>query len=328
MGFAKLDEGIVYSSLLLEDDYVFKVFILLIATCRSDGISPLTDIFIASVTRKSIENVREAIKILSSRDENSRIKCEGCDSFNLKVKSGMSGTCPGQFETMCDNCDKLGQRVRKVDEGYYVINHSFYRGKDYKEYNRDRKRVLRDSYKNQEDTSEADKCPGQIGTSVGHYASASASEYASDKGKRDTKGERKTPNWLATYWNSKSNIPKIRIFSDTVLNAEKRMIRDYGEDELKACVDNFDYVMGSPDNYFGKYPHSFADFFRNGSRKAPPFEKFLPDRNPLEVLKEKDSRSKKINSDNLTKRLEKEGKSEYRDVDKELSKDSGSLSNW
>ncbi len=97
MGFTKLDDGIIYSSVMGEDDSVFRVWIILLASCKSNGISPLSPIFIKNITGKTIEEINRCLHILSEPDINSRSK----------------------------NDD--GRRIRSVDGGFLVINYKKYR---------------------------------------------------------------------------------------------------------------------------------------------------------------------------------------------------------
>lgn len=97
MGFTKLDEGIVFSSIMGEDDSVFKVWAVFMATCKENGISPISPVFISSVTKKTIEEVMRCIGILESPDPISRSTAEG------------------------------GRRIRRVDGGYFLINYKKYR---------------------------------------------------------------------------------------------------------------------------------------------------------------------------------------------------------
>jgi hypothetical protein len=148
MGFTKLDEGIVYSSIMAEDDAVFKVFTILMATCKSNGISPLSPVFISSITKKSLEEVERCIKVLESPDKSSRSTTDD------------------------------GRRIRKVDGGYFLINYKKYRDFTYSDNPEAvRKRISR-SFK--DISGHVPTCPDISGHSASASASASASTSASD----------------------------------------------------------------------------------------------------------------------------------------------------
>lgn len=101
MGFTKLDENIIRSSIMHEDPYVFKVWICLLAGCKKNGISDFSIPGIASHCFLTIEEVESAIEVLSSPDKYSR-------SINDE-----------------------GRRIRRVDGGFEVINYMKYREYNY-----------------------------------------------------------------------------------------------------------------------------------------------------------------------------------------------------
>ena len=72
MGFTKLDEGIIFSSIMSEDDAVFKVWAILLATCKQDGISPISSAFLETLTRKAEPEISRCLTVLSSPDPKSR----------------------------------------------------------------------------------------------------------------------------------------------------------------------------------------------------------------------------------------------------------------
>jgi hypothetical protein len=97
MGFTKLDPGIILSSVMSEKDSVFKIWIVLLASCGPDGVARISSAAIAKIAGKELCDVDEAIKILSSPDPRSRSKAS------------------------------KGKRIRRVDGGYLLINYKKYR---------------------------------------------------------------------------------------------------------------------------------------------------------------------------------------------------------
>lgn len=113
MGFTKLDEGILQSSVMAEDSDTFKVWIALLAACRDDGIARISEIYISSVCHLSIETVVKSLGKLRKPDPYSRTK------------------------------DSDGIRIRDVDGGFEVVNYLKYRARSVTEYERERKRQQR-----------------------------------------------------------------------------------------------------------------------------------------------------------------------------------------
>jgi len=143
MGFTKLDEGIVFSSIMGEDDSVFKVFSIFLATCKSNGISPVSPVFISSITHKAIEEVMRCIGVLEAPDPLSR------------------------------STNDEGRRIRKVDGGYFVINYQKYRDFTYSDNPEAvRKRKQREE---RDILGHVPTCPDISG----HSASASSSVFTS-----------------------------------------------------------------------------------------------------------------------------------------------------
>lgn len=97
MGFTKLDEGILQSSIMGEDGDVFKIWIAILAACKEDGIARVSPIYLSSVCKISIDKTMEAIKKLCEPDLYSRTKIEE------------------------------GRRIRDTDNGFFVINYQKYR---------------------------------------------------------------------------------------------------------------------------------------------------------------------------------------------------------
>jgi len=95
---------------------------------------------------------------------------------------------------------------------------------------------------------------------------------------------------LFQYWISKPNLPKHRACTASMRAAEARTLKEHTMDELRACLDAYDQIMGSQDDFFGKYPHTFEDFFRPGKQKPAPYLKFMPEMDPLNKLKKEGSK--------------------------------------
>jgi hypothetical protein len=161
MGFTKLDEGIVFSSIMGEDDSVFKVWAVFMATCKENGISPISPVFISSVTKKTIDEVMRCIGILESPDPISRSIAED------------------------------GRRIRRVDGGYFLINYKKYREFTYSSSPKALKqRRYRERLKN---VTDSNALPYKV---TDGNISASASESASVKGEEGM-GEEENKN--STY---------------------------------------------------------------------------------------------------------------------------------
>lgn len=160
MGFTKLDEGIIFSSIMGEDDSVFRVWIVLLATCKGNGISPISEVFLSSITKKDITEIDRCIKILSSPDGHSRTKNED------------------------------GRRIERIDGGFRIINYREYRNFSYTDNTvAERQRRFRSKKElHVTDVTESNGCNGMSRKSNGDIsasasASASASEFEEKKDK-------------------------------------------------------------------------------------------------------------------------------------------------
>jgi hypothetical protein len=142
MGFTKLDEGILQSSIMAEKPDVFKVWIALLASCGSDGISKVSSIFLSSACHLSLKAIDRAIEILSLPDTRSR--------------------------SLADE----GRRIKRVDGGYFIVNYEKYRKFSYSD---NPESVRKREYRERKE----DGVSGHFGTCPGHSASASASASAS-----------------------------------------------------------------------------------------------------------------------------------------------------
>lgn len=169
MGFTKLDERILQSSIMAEKAEVFKVWIALLASCGPDGIAHISSVFLASACHLPQRTVDNAIEILSAPDSRSRSTAED------------------------------GRRIRRVDGGYLVINYDKYREFSYSD-NPDavRKREYRERLRE----SFTRDILGHSGTCPGRSASASASASASVEHKdREYEGN-DIDSEFAEFWNA------------------------------------------------------------------------------------------------------------------------------
>jgi hypothetical protein len=137
VGYTKLDEGILLSSIMACNPKTFKVWIALLAACKPDGIAPVSSVGISSVCRLSLEETKLAIDELSSPDTESR------------------------------SITNEGKRIERVDGGYRVLNYHKFRELNYKEADAKRKY----------DERKRRICPEMSGdmADMRAYASASAS---------------------------------------------------------------------------------------------------------------------------------------------------------
>jgi uncharacterized phage protein (TIGR02220 family) len=103
MGFTKLDEGILQSSIMAESAKTFKVWIALLASCKENGISQASSVFLASACHLSLKDIDNAIAVLEAPDDRSRSLEDG------------------------------GRRIKRVDGGYYIVNYKKYREYSYSE---------------------------------------------------------------------------------------------------------------------------------------------------------------------------------------------------
>ena len=101
MGFTKLDEGILRSSIMAEDAETFKIWITFLASCAPDGIARVSAIFLSSVCRLPLETVHKAIIKLEAPDPESRSETEE------------------------------GRRIIPVDGGWFIVNFEKYRSFNY-----------------------------------------------------------------------------------------------------------------------------------------------------------------------------------------------------
>lgn len=165
MGFTKLDERLVQSSIMSEDPKTFKLFITLLASCGYDGVARISSTFLAATCYMSIEDIDKSLAILEAPDGRSR------------------------------SLENEGRRIQRVDGGYLIINYLKYRERTYsmskEAIKKRRQRTRGDKKKDIEGTLR-----GQVGQGGGHSASTSAS--ASNKNNVN----KHTINDCFAKWNS------------------------------------------------------------------------------------------------------------------------------
>lgn len=113
MAFTKLDDGIVFSSIMGEDDSVFRVWIILLATCKQDGVSRISPVFLSTITKKPPEEIIRCLDILKNPDICSRSK------------------------------NDEGRRIELVDGGFKIINYEKYRESSKTDYLREKQGMYR-----------------------------------------------------------------------------------------------------------------------------------------------------------------------------------------
>jgi len=145
VGFTKLDEGIVFSSIMGEDDSVFRAWIILLATCKEDGISRISEVFLCSIMKKDLNEIQRCLKVLESPDSNSRSK----------------------------NDD--GKRIIRIDGGFKIINYQRYRENTPTDYLREKQR----KYRYKKDGIDTVEIP-----SASLLVSSSKEEEVQEKGKK------------------------------------------------------------------------------------------------------------------------------------------------
>jgi hypothetical protein len=145
MGFTKLDEGILRSSIMAEPAETFKVFIAILASTDPDGIARVSSMFLASACYLPIEVVDKAIASLEAPDPRSR--------------------------SLADE----GRRIRRVDGGFFVINYQKYRERGYSQ---SEAAIAKREYRERKAKEEGEDI---VRTTSGRSASASASASATKK---------------------------------------------------------------------------------------------------------------------------------------------------
>ena len=97
MGFTKLDEGILQSSIMADSSDNFKIWIALLACCKADGIARVAETYLAGVCHLSLKTVLKAFEKFQGPDPLSR------------------------------NQENEGQRIERVPHGWKILNYDYYR---------------------------------------------------------------------------------------------------------------------------------------------------------------------------------------------------------
>lgn len=156
MGFTKLDDGLIFSSILTEDDAVFKVWVLILSRTGKDGVAPISPAFLASVCRKDDAEIERCLAVLAAPDHASR------------------------------SLNDDGRRIERVDGGFRVINYQKYReraeSEEVRAYEREKKRRQRESGR--------EPVPVVSRTESGRSASASPSVVVVGEGSGEREDDR------------------------------------------------------------------------------------------------------------------------------------------
>ena len=240
MTFAKLDNGITKSSIWSEPYHVRVVWISFLAEKDETGFVSASRSGMIRLCNVTSEEFDEAEMVLSSPDPDSRTP-----DFN-------------------------GKRIDKVDGGWIVLNHEKYRLSEdvKKERHRQYMRDWRDKKEdvNSREFTKIHKRSPSVSVSVS--VSESVSESVSDKNKAIS---------MLEYWNLKKDLIHHRQLSKTMTNYISARLKEFSEEELKKCIDNYSMVL-SDQKYWYTYKHALDEFFRSGERKLAPYVKFLPER--------------------------------------------------
>lgn len=97
IGYTKLFQNIVTSSIWGEDDKTRIVWITMLALCNRDGVVEASMSGLAALSRVDKESTARAVQVLESPDPDSRSQ------------------------------EHEGRRIRKVDGGWLILNHDKYR---------------------------------------------------------------------------------------------------------------------------------------------------------------------------------------------------------
>jgi hypothetical protein len=97
MSFAKLDSGIVNSTLWVQPDDVLRVWIWMLSQADANGVVRVAAPALAMTCMKSVDRIREILVLLESPDPDSR------------------------------SSEEEGRRIRKVSGGWQIINYRAYR---------------------------------------------------------------------------------------------------------------------------------------------------------------------------------------------------------
>lgn len=165
MAFTKLDDGLVFSSLMREDDATFRVFIILLSRTGPDGIAPVSSDFLQTITKKGEQEIEQCLKRLESPDPSSR------------------------------STEDDGRRIRRVDGGFFMINYKKYRSVSPQDYERERKAKQRQKASKKQDVRDmSGTCPGHSASLIS-FSSGSDQPNDPEKTDRSTKPDKPEPSW-------------------------------------------------------------------------------------------------------------------------------------
>lgn len=169
LGYTKLDETLLRSSIMAEDPTVFKVWIALLAACKpveingeDIGLADVSPVFLSSICHLDLNAVNNALLKLSSPDSESR------------------------------STEGEGRRIKKIDGGYKIINYWKYRDMPSQKSSAIRMRRLRRK-------RHIARHAASPNVTNRHTASASASSYVfKSKNKEEIKGGCNIviPDWI------------------------------------------------------------------------------------------------------------------------------------
>lgn len=252
MAFAKLSSTIIDSSIWNEDDHVIRVWIAFLA--KKDDVGFVEASYSGMRRIANIKNDPDgkkfdhAISVLESPDLESKTK---------------------DFE---------GRRIERMDDGWVVLNHDKFRLRDdvVKEQTRQRVRKFREKSRNEKPSSPIPPIPLNPNPETDTDTECNAMVTL-----RNVTPEQR----IFDYWNSKSPIRHKKLSNEMADYIAKR-IATHGEEELKACIDNYCSVITNTASWY-TYQSAIDDFFRPGKRKPAPCEKFFTERFVLQNFLDK-----------------------------------------
>ncbi len=227
MGFTKLDESILQSSVMAAKPKTFKVWIALLAACDSDGIARVSPTFLARVCYLSMKEVEQAIEDLSSPDPQSR------------------------------SLIKEGRRTERVDGGFFIVNYQQYRAKGiseaHKEKERERKKIERQQSVFDDDVR---TFPDKSGDVTDSSASASASTSLKKEGELQERGNDEGLLNVVTKWNDfakRYGLARVTFIKPGSTRYQKLRARlkekEFDFDKILTEIENSNFLIGGSSNW-------------------------------------------------------------------------------
>ena len=248
MSFAKLDSGIVNSTLWVQPDDVLRVWIWMLSQADAQGVVRTAAPALALVCMKSVDRIREIIALLEAPDPDSR----------------------------SENDD--GRRIRKIEGGWQIINYGSYRQRVSAEEKRENDRIRiaekRAAAKaTAGDNSSECRNVSQPVASVVNVAQAEAEEEVEAEEQRQERVQpsaARFPEFWAAYPNTKGKADALR--------AWKRKRLDGRADDLIAHV----AYMAANDDGWRRGFIPMGSTYLNGERwddqaQAPPVARAGPE---------------------------------------------------